>query len=317
MGAIRRSRMLVPIAILLCALPAGAQSLDVPPPPLRLVLTAFGAFRANPLGFGLESHLSLRQRLYASESPALADNFASLGIDGAVSPASAHVGVAAELQPLTVIGFYARAGVTGYFGNFDELQAFPSPRSDWSNAAIDSIAALPPGDPRHSQAASSFELAFGSRQQVKLGQIALSNEASMTRYSASLREGDRVFYEPTQAVIVGQKAYLFTDDLDLVWLHGGLVAGLRFSVLHPFFGARHYAPGEPLENDDSEMRLGPLLAYRFFKNDGHWFNAPTLVLLTNWYLQHRYRTGAEISQAIPYVVVGFGFFGDLMGLDRI
>ena len=40
--------------------------------------------------------------------------------------------------------------------------------------------------------------------------------------------------------------------------------------------------------------------------------AVQLILNVAWYLQHRYRTGAEVSQAVPYVVLGFAFQSDLL-----
>jgi hypothetical protein len=36
------------------------------------------------------------------------------------------------------------------------------------------------------------------------------------------------------------------------------------------------------------------------------------VLITSWYLKHRYRTGQDVSQAVPYVVLGFAFTSDLV-----
>ena len=39
---------------------------------------------------------------------------------------------------------------------------------------------------------------------------------------------------------------------------------------------------------------------------------PTLVLIVNWYVDHRWRTGADSPEALPYLLVGFSFQSDLM-----
>ena len=50
----------------------------------------------------------------------------------------------------------------------------------------------------------------------------------------------------------------------------------------------------------------------YFDEPGEAFNKPTILLLVNWYLDHRWRTGADVSQAFPYIVLGFAFSGDLI-----
>ena len=301
----------------LVARPVRATLLDAPPPPRRLVLTGFGALRGNPLGLSAEGRLALRQRLYASDSLALQDNFLGVGVQGALSPATGRLGVIAQLQPLTVLSLYASADAIAYFGTFDNLQSYASANAEWGNDAADAAARLPAGDQQRAYAATNFQLTFGARLQLKAGPFALANTTELVRNSASLRDGDRVLLDPTAGGLVPQKAFVLSSDLDLLWLDGaGLVAGLRGSLLQPFFGDRHFAPGERQQSDAVQVRAGPLLAYRFFKEDGRAFNAPTVFVLVNWYLHHRYRTGAEVSQALPYLAVGFGFFGDLIGLRQ-
>lgn len=34
-------------------------------------------------------------------------------------------------------------------------------------------------------------------------------------------------------------------------------------------------------------------------------------MIVNWWLEHPYRTGQEVSQAVPYIVLGFAFNGDI------
>ena len=42
------------------------------------------------------------------------------------------------------------------------------------------------------------------------------------------------------------------------------------------------------------------------------FNRPTLILIVNWYVSHRWRTGQDVNQGFPYLVLGFAFTSDLI-----
>ena len=53
------------------------------------------------------------------------------------------------------------------------------------------------------------------------------------------------------------------------------------------------------------------MVYRLNDTTGTAFNQPTVFAMANWWLSHRYRTGEEVSQAFPYVLLGFAFNGDL------
>ena len=55
----------------------------------------------------------------------------------------------------------------------------------------------------------------------------------------------------------------------------------------------------------------PFLAYTFHDREDLRFNAPTLVLISQWFVSHRYRTGQEVNQGIPWVALAFQFKGIL------
>ena len=48
---------------------------------------------------------------------------------------------------------------------------------------------------------------------------------------------------------------------------------------------------------------------------GDAFEKPTLLLIANWYLSHRWRTGADVTQAFPYLALAFRFEGTLWASD--
>jgi hypothetical protein len=76
------------------------------------------------------------------------------------------------------------------------------------------------------------------------------------------------------------------------------------------------------------QRIGPLIAYNFKESYHARFNAPTVFVAVQWWLQHRYRTGDRTAaesllgnnsvvndftgSAIPYLAIGFSFRGDLL-----
>jgi hypothetical protein len=54
-----------------------------------------------------------------------------------------------------------------------------------------------------------------------------------------------------------------------------------------------------------------MVAYSFWKGRGGAFDDPTVLAVLGWWLDHRFRTGADVSQAMPYFVLGFSFTGDV------
>ena len=91
----------------------------------------------------------------------------------------------------------------------------------------------------------------------------------------------------------------------------GFNLGVRYSYLASIFPDAAYAAGEQRENPNAPShRVGPLLTVTFNERRHGWFNAPTVIAMASWYLGHRYRTGEDVSGAVPYVLFGFQFRGD-------
>jgi hypothetical protein len=66
------------------------------------------------------------------------------------------------------------------------------------------------------------------------------------------------------------------------------------------------------EINDGTHRVGPLVAYTLYDEPGGRTNRPTIIGILNWHTQHPYRTGRDISPALPYFVVGYSISGDLL-----
>jgi hypothetical protein len=128
-------------------------------------------------------------------------------------------------------------------------------------------------------------------------------------FDMDLRADDQVWYEATLDAPIPGTGWVVANDLDVLYMTDfGLNTGVRYSSVFPQYDTRQ----SPQDTDTSHHRVGLLAAYTFFDEGYTAFNKPTVVLISSWYLKHRYRTGQDVSQAVPYVVLGFAFTSDLI-----
>ncbi len=297
---------------------AHAQALaDRAPPARRLVHRQLVALRSNPLGLIYDGRLSYRFRLHDNESLALRDNFVGGGAAVMLTPAYLRVGPYVELAPASFATVWGSLQYARYFGNLGILQSFTTPRAAFSDDELDRRADLPGGDPLASYATGGVELTLGLDLQAKLGPVAVRSQSRLIRADLDLRDGDRVFYDQTTDLLMPDAGFSFVTDFDVAYLAlaGRLVIGARYSAGVPIYDADAYLPGEPAAHDNASHRLGPVLAYSFYSRDGAAFNMPTIILITQWWLDHRYRAGAESSQAWPMIALALRFQGDLLSID--
>lgn len=302
---------------LLAATPSSAQMLsDMAPPQHRIVHRNTFAVRINPLGLIYDGRLSYRHRLFESPSVALRDNFVGIGVAATASPAFGRVGGYVEVQPLTVFGLWATYDVQKYFGTFNLLQSFPSQNSEFSDQTIRDLGGLPQGDAGRPYGGFGTNLTLGANLQLQLGPIVVRDGARLIQPRFTLRTGDTTLYDQLYDVLLPNGRFTLINDLDVLWrTNWGLAAGLRYTASVPFYGPENVPTGQaPIDN--SSHRAGPFITYRFFDDDGAAFNQPTLALVINWWLKHRYRTGAEISAGLPYIALAFNVVGDLLPVKK-
>jgi hypothetical protein len=268
----------------------------------------------NPAGLVDLAEIGYRRRLYATASPALADNFVGIGVVPTVSPAFVRAGPVLEVQPASVLSLAASYEEIRFFGNFNSLESFASPLADYDDAERLRRGQLPAGSPDAPYAAHGTQLNLAGTLQAKVGPFAARGTARFMRPDYDVRAGDRVVYDPAYDVLVPNRGWFMSQDVDAVYMtDGGLVAGARWTSTFAFYRASDFAPGEVPHNPNTPMhRLGPVVAYSFWKHRGGVFDDPTVFLMSAWWLSHRYRTGAEGSPAVPLVAVGFQFTGDLL-----
>ncbi len=277
-------------------------------PDLRISITNLLVGRINPLGLEDQLRIGPQKRLYHSSSPILSDNFLFFGATPRVNPAFIKAGPSLEIQPLSILTLRFGFELMQIFGSFGELQSFASPLDNYSDSTLDKNT-----NAGRNYVTSGSHFTFEPTLRMKLGPVALVNRFSIEYWAMNVHTGDTVFYESTLDTLVPARGWILSNDLDLVYISKlKFVIGARYSVVHPLYQPGDFRPGEAQVNLNGHQRLGPLFAYTFFDHPFARFNKPTLVLIVNWYVDHRWRTGADVSAGVPYAVLGFGFVSDLL-----
>ncbi len=327
----------------------GPSGQATPAPLWRLTLSNLLVLRLNPVGLEDQVRFGFQRRLPALEGQTgrlFADRFVFFGIAPRLNPAFVKIGPSIEIQPLSILNLRVAAEYVGFFSTFGFLQSYPSAQDEYSDQRIANCASADAtvrqscgyrdgagveqlgSSERRNYQANGFHLMIEPLVQLKLGQFALRNKLALEYWYMNVRDGDRVFFDVTLDTLVPTRGWVLANDLDLLWVSKfGLIAGVRYTAVMPFYGGKEVRPGESAANIANGLqRLGPMLSYTFFDRGFTRFNKPTLMLVTGFYLSHRYRAGQEPAailpgvyvhnRAMPYIVVGFSFQSDLLKSAR-
>ncbi len=285
------------------------------PPKYRIAYSNLTAIRVNPLGLENRTTVGYEQRLWNDPGVLTRDAYVGLKLAPILNPALVRLGAQIEVKPAAVLALRAGMFFKGWFGSFQQLDAFATPTAEHCDDCMKD----------HAEAGTTvgattgFESELGALAQVKVGPIALRHDAAFF-YADADTPGAAVHYDSRLDMLVPDAGYSTTQDTDLLYVTDfGLAAGARFSAIHAFYRDTDYLPGEATENPNTPaLRLGPAIAYTFFEEPGASFDKPTLILLSQWWLEHRYRTGAAdgSSQALPYIALAFRFEGRLWGSEK-
>ncbi|MEL6177616.1 MAG: hypothetical protein AAFS10_01625 [Myxococcota bacterium] len=263
--------------------------------------------RLNPIGLVNRSQLGYKYALFNSDNIVLKDTYAGLSFVPTISPTFTRLGGRAELKPLALLRFSAQYEWVGHFGTFGTISSAPTPNADFTDDARNTAQ-----DEGTNYATSGTILTLGSLIQAKAGPIAARTQLKAIRQELDLNNGDTVFYDIILDVIAPQQGWLYTADTDILFLAGKLTLGVRHTFITTSYKDSDFLPGESTENlNTPTQRVGPLVAYRFYDAPGASIDQPTLFMLLNTWVQHRYRTGEDVSQAVPYFVIGFSFNGKI------
>ena len=273
-----------------------------------LVYKNLTALRFNALGFVDELTIGYRLQMIDKPSVLFRDSYFGAKVHAWVTPAYGRVGPRIEIQPIALLNLSASYEISGYYSTFGLFQSFPSPTSDYSDTVIDDLEAEGTEYATWGQFANVAALL-----QAKAGPIAVRDNLQFFWADYKLRAGDRVFYSQMLDILQGDRGWALSNDLDVIYLLDKLKIAARYSIAYAFYREEHYRPFEPIINPNGPThRLGPGLLYTFFDRPDARFNRPTAILLAQWWIQHRYRTGQDVHQAIPQVVLAFTFDGELL-----
>lgn len=318
-----------------------------PPPPLpprnRIVLNNLLVLRLNPVGLEDQVRFGYQRRLFeAPARPMLRDNFVFVGIAPRFNPAFVKIGPSVEIQPGSIFNLRVGFEYLRFFSTFGFLQSYGSPLDDYNDKLLAACSSKDPAvlgrcsyrDPQGTRiesptaprniAAQGVHLMIEPTLQLRTGPLALRNKLAIEYWAMQTQPGDRAFYDVTLDTLVPKNGWVVTNDLDVVYVTSfRLSVGLRYTVVKALYRASDFRDGEdPGLEDNMLQRMGPMLSYTFFDRGFTRFNKPTLLLITSFYLDHRYRTGQAASAvlpgvfvnsgAMPYIIVGFSFQSDFL-----
>lgn len=289
--------------------------------------------RLNPTGLETRARVGMQKKLYRSDTKLGKQNFAFAGIYPKLNPASVHLGIGGEVQPVAALNVKAFVELQQYFGTFGFLQGFTSPAQTYSDDRLKKLADQPDREP---QATNVLHVGLAPLLQAKVGPVAVRLLMQLDYWQLALEDGETAAYEPTFDTLLPDGGFTFSTDTDLLYTgKPGLAVGLRHTWVHPLYRASHFADDDlsTSENLDvfnrfgsanSHQRLGILAAYTLHDRGPSAFNKPTVLAIASIYLDHRYRTGAPTTlrpgdtsadyrgRAFPYLVLGFAFESDLL-----
>ncbi|MBM4357851.1 MAG: hypothetical protein FJ096_07050 [Deltaproteobacteria bacterium] len=282
----------------------------VPPPPQhRVVMENLTGVRVNPLGLENRYLLAWRERLYRHDSAALRDNHIGVAVSNIQSPAFYRHGVVVEARPLTLLTLSAGVHRIGYYGSFQFLQGYPDAHVDFSDSAMRRGA-----EEGKNRPARGVEVELRGQLLGKVGPMVLRSDTSFYYTDVELRPGELTYYTPRYDLLMPNRGFAMTSDNDVLYFSEfGLVAGVRTSVGNAFYDAAMLRGLEDMNGPT--VRVGPLVAYTFYDRPGTVFNKPTVFFNAGFWLAHRFRTGEDVSQAMPMIAAGFRFEGDLLRRD--
>lgn len=286
----------------------------------RWVWNNLFAGRINPLGLVNRFQTGWRVQILDQPGALYDDSQASLLMSAAFSPAWTSVGTRLEFQPLTVLRFGVTYSFVGAHGIFDHLQGFDSADEEFDDDTLDDRKDL-------NQTSIGHYLEPGVLLQAKFGPIAVRNEVKGTYRTFAALGRDQFFWDTVLDVMFPNNGWALSNDADLLWVTDfGLTAGARWTYTNVFYDDDVDLSG-PAGRNVPTHRVGPAVLYKFFEDDPPtMWNAPTVGVLAQWWLKHRYRTGEppddpsiedrSTTQALPYILILFIQEGDFLPVRK-
>ena len=252
----------------------------------------------------------LEQRLWHSDKRMFQETFLAGGLNFKLNPAYYRIGPVLEVQPIALLNLRAYYEYISIIStNFGHLQSFSDPSDPYSDE-------LRKSNIDAAYKTRGHHLAFEPALQFKVKNVALRSRWTLEYWDMELQDSDgdgvidRVFYDPPLDTLIAGQGWVVSNDTDLAYLTGGAMTfGVRYTSVKPRYSAEDFEASSQPEGfiAPSHRRIGPLITYSFNTKNHSWFNRPTLVLVTGFYLQHAFRPIQK-----PFILLAFAFTSDLL-----
>jgi hypothetical protein len=261
------------------------------------------AGRVNPLGFVARFDTGYRGQIFDCPGILYEDTFFAVKFASEITPAYGRLGGRVELQPLALLNIHAQYQMVGSFGAFDFVQSFARPGDPHDDTTLKATR-------DDNDVALGDYLELGALLQAKVWKIAARAQLRASTQRMELEEGGTSFYDPAIDIMRENGQWALTHDADLLYLAGALKFGVRHSLVHTFYSETLEAGAE---DNAPTQRIGPAVLLTLFQDQpGAAWNEVSVAVLLQWWLQHRYRTGADTSQGIPYAALALIQRGDIV-----
>jgi hypothetical protein len=288
------------------ASPTGEEPAALPPSSRLLKLEHSVSGGYNPFGAEYLTRAGYQLRLDQGEEPLLRDNFLLLGGQVRLSTSYAAGGPMVDWQPLAVFKLRAVVEGVGFFGTFGQLQSYRSPVDEHYDA-------LRTANNTPAYATTGWHALLQPTLQARVGRVVVQSITSLDYRELRLHNGDSVWYEAGPDSLVPDHGWTLTENVTISYPIGPLTLGTALRYFLPLYAPEHLRAGEEAPvGCNSNLRLGLLATYAFPEGSGSPIHQPRVSLRAQWYLLHRYRTGVEVSQAIPSVGLSFSFQQDFI-----
>jgi hypothetical protein len=270
----------------------------------RVLYTNTTGVRYNSLGAATILDVTYKYRLYNNNDILWRDAYLGISQTTYATPAAIRTGFRLEIQPIAVLKFSLSYLYIKTYGAFHLTRSFQSATSGASRSEL--------------KAADMYST-FGHQVkadvllQAKAGRFAIMSTTSFIYNDLQLQDGHVVFYSGLLDIMAPNHSWVLNNDTNLVYVtDSNMFFGLNFNLTHSFFNSGHFQNADHDEAPNSTIvRLGPLFAMQLADNYGKYITKPTFVVILNWWLLHAYRTGQDVDQAVPFVLSGIRFHGEL------
>jgi hypothetical protein len=265
----------------------------------------------NPRALALDLRVQYREMLGSGDGLLGASAIGAFaGLTAA--PGMLRPSVGLEIQPLATASLGITFGIgysAAYYFGFLPAQSYPSPHSNYGSTVF----SAPADGPGGGYALLVHQLTLSATLQGVVGPFAARSTTRAIRFFAGLHGSDTVVYDPTLDVAVYKDGWAGQNDTDVLYsTRPDLALGLRHTLTVAWYPSDAYSPGEPRDNPNTPIsKLGPFALWRFFQSERGMVQRADLLLMAQWYLLHRYRTGETVNGAFPLLAIGLVFSGDL------